>query len=489
MRANGSSCNDGNPCTTGESCQNGVCAGGTGGTGAASAINVRVAATNDDAEESSSGSMSLSSSDLELTHDSSTQKVGMIFANLAIPPGVTITAAWIQFTAKETQSESTNLTLQAQAIDSALHFTGTSGNISSRARTIASASWSPAPWSVVGEAGPNQKTNDLKGVIQEVISRAGWTSGRNLAIIITGTGHRTAYAYDGRTSSAPLLHVEWGGCGGGQPNQPPNGVIDTPFSNARITAGGSVNFTGSGSDPDGNTPLSFSWDMGGGASNRAVEDPGNVTFATAGTYTVTFTVRDSQNLPDPTPDRRVITVDPASGGGATTLERRVSAGSDDAEQRGSSIDLSSSDLELVMDGSTNQVVGIRFTNITIPQGRTIQSAWIQFETDEAQSETTNLTLQVQAIDSAPTFSSSNNVSARTKTGSVAWGPVPAWGTVGQAGTNQRTTDIKSLIQAVVNRSGWSSGNALAIFIAGTGHRTARAFEGSASGAPLLHVEY
>jgi len=429
--------------------------------------------------------MSVGSSDLELVVDgSTTQKVGILFEGLGIPRAATITAAWIQFRAKETQSETTALTIQAQAIDNAPDFS--SGNISSRIRTSASVSWSPDPWTVTGETGPKQRTPDLKSVIQEVVNRGGWASGHDLAILITGSGHRTAYAYDGGASSAPLLHVEWGSCGG-PTNQAPNGLIDTPTGNVRITAGQSVNFTGSPSDPDGPTSFSFLWDFGGGAANRTVEDPGNTTFSTPGTFTVTFTVRDGQGLADPTPDTRVITVDPA-GGAVTTLERRIVASSDDAEQRGSGVELSSSDLELVDDGDTRQTVGLRFTNITIPKGRTIQKAYIQFQADETQSETTNLTLQIQAIDSALTFQdSTNNISSRSRTGSVAWSSVPSWGTIGQAGADQRTPDIKSLIQAVVDRPGWSSGNALAIIITGTGHRTAEAFDGDL--APLLHIEY
>jgi PKD repeat protein len=94
------------------------------------------------------------------------------------------------------------------------------------------------------------------------------------------------------------------------PNQAPNGVIDSPAGNpgnVTINAGQSVSFTGTGSDPDGH-PLTFLWNFGGGAPNATVEDPGPVTFSTAGTYTVTFTVTDSLGLADPTPDSRTITV-------------------------------------------------------------------------------------------------------------------------------------------------------------------------------------
>jgi hypothetical protein len=72
--------------------------------------------------------------------------------------------------------------------------------------------------------------------------------------------------------------------------------------------------------------------------------------------------------------------------------------------------------------------------------------------------------------------------------SVPWTPAD-WSTVGAAGAAQRTPDLSALVGAVVGRAGWASGNAVALQISGSGRRTAEAFEGGASVAPLLHVEY
>src|SRR5262245_38551613 len=89
---------------------------------------------------------------------------------------------------------------------------------------------------------------------------------------------------------------------------PPHGVIGTPNGNVTIVAGQSVNFTGTGTDPDNNVPLSYAWDFGGGATNSTAEDPGAVVFAATGVYTVTFTVTDGSGFADATPDTRTITV-------------------------------------------------------------------------------------------------------------------------------------------------------------------------------------
>jgi hypothetical protein len=46
-----------------------------------------------------------------------------------------------------------------------------------------------------------------------------------------------------------------------------------------------------------------------------------------------------------------------------------------------------------------------------------------------------------------------------------------------------------VIQEIVNRPGWASGNSLAIIMTGTGRRAAEAFNGDQAGAPLLHIVY
>ncbi len=108
------------------------------------------------------------------------------------------------------------------------------------------------------------------------------------------------------TASAPIT------VSGG--NIAPNGVIDLPLANTTIAAGQAVNFEGTGIDPDASGPLTYLWNLGGGAANQTAEDPGPVIFNTPGTYTVSLTVTDGFGKPDPTPGTRVITVQPAPTG-------------------------------------------------------------------------------------------------------------------------------------------------------------------------------
>ncbi len=97
------------------------------------------------------------------------------------------------------------------------------------------------------------------------------------------------------------------------PNVAPNAVIDTPVGDPSIVVGGSVDFTGTGSDSDG-VIVANSWTCAAGPGvcpagfPFGVEDPGIVVFGTVGTYTIEFNVRDDDGAWDPTPDTRTVTV-------------------------------------------------------------------------------------------------------------------------------------------------------------------------------------
>jgi hypothetical protein len=133
---------------------------------------------------------------------------------------------------------------------------------------------------------------------------------------------------------------------------------------------------------------------------------------------------------------------------------------------------------------------MRFTGVGIPQGAAITGAYVQFKVDEPDSEITNLVIEAEAVDTAPVFTTQNgDISTRARTSAqVNWSPGP-WLTIGEAGLEQRIPDISAIIQEVVNRSGWVSGNAVVVIITGSGVRTAESYDGDSGGAPLLHVEY
>ncbi|QLH07035.1 fibronectin type III domain-containing protein [Nitrosopumilus ureiphilus] len=177
-------------------------------------VSVRVNASSDDAEEDAeggnSGDMSRTSSDLELTEDDGDKQIiGIRFNDISIPQGATIISAGIQFTVDETDDDVTNLEIRGEAADDSLTFSNVDNDISDRAVTSAFVSWSPVEWDTVGESGDDQKTPDMSSVVQEIVNRDGWSSGNSVTFVVTGTGHRTAASYDGSSSQAPLLNIQY----------------------------------------------------------------------------------------------------------------------------------------------------------------------------------------------------------------------------------------------------------------------------------------
>lgn len=772
-------------------------------TSATVVIEKRIATGSDDVEQRGS-KMSLGDSDLELVADGSTiQNVGARFTALNIPVGAIITSAYIQFQTDEVGTAPASLLIRGLASDDAAAFTSKTNNLTSRPTTAGSVAWQPSAWTVVHEAGAAQRTPDLAALVQEIVSRAGWQPGNDMAFRLSGSGTRTALAYESGSASAPLLHVEYvlpltnaaptldldGSAAGTDfatiltktgspvPIADADAAITDPddeqmerltvsLTNAKpgdqLTVGGTlpagiavesataatVILSGSASiaayqaalrqilfgnalaDPDptartiqvavndgqatssaavatvaiqnqapvldldasatGTGYSAVFVARGGGVpiadgdalisdpddvemtglsvqiTNAQANDqlivngtlPSGITVDPASTATaltligsastaayqsavqqVRFTnssaspnltgrqvqviVNDGQAISSPavaqisvsagnvapildldasspgtgysavyslngpgvaiadidlgitdpddvnmerltatllspkTGDQLVVSgtlpggilVDPAStqstlvltgsasiaayasalrriqfsnadpdldpatreiqvtaddgqaisnaaiaaiqiSAGNRILEQRILAGADDVEQRGSAMSLTSSDLELVVDGTTVQTVGLRFANIGIPAGAVITKAYVQFQTDEVSTAANSLKLFGLATDDlAPFTTASNDLTSRAKTtGFVSW-DAAAWTLVGDAGADQRTPDLTSVLQEIVGRGGWQPGNDLGFLISGSGTRTAHAFESSPVRAPLLHVEY
>ncbi len=458
-------------------------------------LDIPVASGSDDAEENTTtGKINRGSSDLELVDQGATnQLVGLRFNGLAIPQGTTITKAFIQFQTDETSSGATTLMIHGQATDNAPTFTNVNANISSRAQTNAVVNWAPAPWVNIGEAGADQHTPNIASIIHEIVTRPGWSSGNSLALMISGAGRRTAESFNGDPAAAPVLHVEYSlGTGNNQAPVTDAGSEQTiilPDSENAIT----INLDGTVSD-DGLPDLSATtiiWNKVSGPGTVSFGDASaedtTAEFDSVGTYVLRLTADDGAltSFDD-------ITIRVNSEGTPSILEVSVAASDDDAEENTATgkVNRGSSDLELVDQGALKQLIGMRFNALNLPQGSTITKAWIQFQTDETHSGFTQLMIEGEATDDALAFTNTNaNLSSRALTAAtIDWTPAP-WTTVGEAGVAQQTPNIAPIIQEIVERPDWSSGNALVVLISGTGRRNAESYNGDPAGAPVLHVEY
>ncbi|NJK78107.1 MAG: hypothetical protein HC944_04645, partial [Nanoarchaeota archaeon] len=122
------------------------------------------------------------------------------------------------------------------------------------------------------------------------------------------------------------------------------------------------------------------------------------------------------------------------GCGVYTWSARIATGDDDGEERVSNgnVDVNSSDLEMPYDGGNEQIIGLYYPNISIPQGATIQSAEIEFESDENQGGTTHLRIRAEDSNNAATIDHNDNynISDRPDTSEyILWQNIPSWSTM------------------------------------------------------------
>lgn len=118
----------------------------------------------------------------------------------------------------------------------------------------------------------------------------------------------------GRTDPSPALRTI-------TVNNPPESLITSPAAGTSLTAGASLTFSGTCSDPDNNGPFTFLWNFSGSASpgTSTEQNPAAVVFNTPGSFTVSFACTDAPGTTDPSPATVLVTVTavppPSSSGG------------------------------------------------------------------------------------------------------------------------------------------------------------------------------
>jgi chitodextrinase len=198
---------------------------------------------------------------------------------------------------------------------------------------------------------------------------------------------------------------------------------------------------------------------------------------------------------------RVVAEDAAGNVSASTAEEPVdmpdqklvivvSQDSDNAEECvDGSVTIGDADLDFGNSGLPcgDQLVGLRFPNVAVPERAEIKHAWLVLVADEVDTDPTALNIAGIAEDSVTPFSTDGfDVSSRSLTGNVVeWVEVPAWNLVGEW---HNSPDLSAIVQELVDRDGWLSGHALGFVLSGAGVRVAESSVTSAR-APRLLIEY
>ena len=178
---------------------------------------------------------------------------------------------------------------------------------------------------------------------------------------------------------------------------------------------------------------------------------------------------------------------PASG----SFGFRIQTGDDDVEEFDSSgsMWLNSSFINLGLDSSNGaHDEGLRFQGVAVPQGANVNSAYIEYRAYDPGTGATSVTYRTEDVNDAAAFTSTtNNLTSRTfGAASVNW-VLSDWSHL----SYYQSPDLKTIIQPIVNKAGWSGGNSMVFVSQGvqTGSHKGLSYDGHIPSAPLLVIDY
>ncbi|TFG42253.1 MAG: hypothetical protein E4H48_04905, partial [Syntrophobacterales bacterium] len=409
---------------------------------AVNVVEVRVSASTDDVHQSSLTNTVTNGSDVILSYGSCTYS-GFRFQNVNIPQGAVINSACLKFVAKADYAASTGymrlmgekrinpptFSLVATNADSVYKRYMTSSLRGSYVQWANTAAWT---------AGTEYISADIKNIIQEQVGQAGWeTSNKSLAMWFyysTGVSsqQRKVWSFDGDPTKAALLHIEYG-------QSPVGASTDPPVISLSNTELGRSTFEGSTA----------------ASQHFSLMNSG----ATALNYTRTITYNKGSNW---------ITLGPSdeSGSLGPGEEQNFSVNFDTTGLIAGTYDAI---IKFTDANAANSPQEVKVSLAVMPQG-SIQCGDIPLYTQNIASPAVMILLDLS--------------------GSMTWeiDLIPQ----NYDFTNSTTPNIGSVVQEIVNRNGWVSGNAITFIIdkvSGTGYRVPRMYDNYSPSAALLHVEY
>ena len=185
-------------------------------------------------------------------------------------------------------------------------------------------------------------------------------------------------------------------------------------------------------------------------------------------------------------------------------ETLVTDASDDASrhknQTATVLDGSSLDLGTIGNGTPN-VVGLRFEHVGIPAKSKIISASIQFTASQQSppDAAANLEIDVVNVNHALPFVEATDLQTLPVSNAPVPWPAATWTASDEALPAERTPDLASLLQLVVDKDGFGTDSSVAFIINGAvtapGRRVAKSFDGSTirgtvrPQAPKLTIQY
>ncbi len=459
---------------------------------------------------------------------------GIRFPAVTIPQGATIISARMQLRSDNVYSDLTNVTIQGEASDNPVTFNSADAtNLSTRPLTTAFVPWEPAPW----VAGGWYWTPDLKSIVQEQVNRAGWLSGNSLAFLFSfdSGAWRKASTFEETGGVAPRLEIVYQASGSSttitekitsgnddgydNPEKPEFNLSGSyvkiqrlkrgalRFPNVSVPAGATVTgaklrLIASSSESGAAVTLRIEGEAADNAAafvataNNLINRPKvatSVDWSVGDTWAGTaYESPDIANIVNAIVGRAgwaedqamVFSLDPLGDN-----NQRHFYDVENNSTRAAELDITYT----TGGGASNEAltVGLRFQEVGIPQGATINAAFIEFEAARSTSGAPAVSIKGEAVDDAAPFQAVNNdLSSRPVTfSSSTWNP-SAWN-ADDVSQTRGTSDLKNIVQEIVDRTNWCGGNDMAfLFTSGSpDNRIAISYDGDPTRAPVLRVDY
>ncbi len=173
--------------------------------GAGGGLDALVAAASDDASEGvSSGKVKLGGKSLKLGKN----LAGLRFPSSGIPGGAQISNAFVEFEIEKPISKAFALTVRGQETSAASSFAEAAFDVSARAETSTSASWSASPPADPQKGLQVLRSPDLSNLLEEIASTPGWSTSSAVVLVLEGQSAVSLPAFESEPATNARLHVQ-----------------------------------------------------------------------------------------------------------------------------------------------------------------------------------------------------------------------------------------------------------------------------------------
>lgn len=167
----------------------------------------------------------------------------------------------------------------------------------------------------------------------------------------------------------------------------------------------------------------------------------------------------------------------------TVFNASVTASADDAQESSGTVVIDGTNLNA---NAATQLSAVRFQNVTIPPGSTINSAYITINITSTSFDDPAVTIRGNGEANPAAFNTTaSHLTDRFKTSASV-----AWTDTGLGAGAENTPSLVSLVEEIIAISGWASGNAMAFYFTGSASSSLRfnAYD-NGSGIPSITIDY